>query len=79
MLMNTQIVSKQERELPWPVLKIESLKSKQFSSLGCGRGRREEKMLEMKVDPDMFMKTKDGENIRQVDTDMSLKRSLLTE
>jgi hypothetical protein len=30
-------------------------------------------MLRMKVDPDIFLKTKDGENLRQVDPEMSMK------
>jgi hypothetical protein len=51
MLMNTQIVSKQEREFPWPALKIKSLKSKHFSRLGSGRGLAEKKDVKMKVYP----------------------------
>jgi hypothetical protein len=73
MLMNTQTVSNQERELPWPALKINSLKSKQFSSLGCGRGRGGKKDVKMKVYPSMSMETKDGENFRQVYPRMLLK------
>jgi|GEM_PF-2089528 hypothetical protein len=30
-------------------------------------------MLKMKVDPEISMKTKDGENLRQVDPDMLMK------
>jgi hypothetical protein len=30
-------------------------------------------MLKMKVDPEISMKTKDGENARQVDPDMLMK------
>jgi hypothetical protein len=57
MLMKKQRVSEQKRELPWPELKIKSLKSKQLSSLGSGRGGAKEKMLKMKVHPAISMKT----------------------
>jgi hypothetical protein len=40
---------------------------------GLRPGQREEKMLKMKVDPDISMKTKDGENLWQIDLDISLK------
>jgi len=59
MLMKQQGLSEQKRELPWPTLKIKSLKSKQLTSLGCFRGGAKKKMLRMKVDPEISMKTKD--------------------
>ncbi len=38
-------------------------------------GQREKKMLKMKVDPEISMKTKDGENLQQVDPDILMKTS----
>jgi len=73
MFMKIQGLSEQKRELPWPALKIRSLKSKQFSSLGSGRGNRKNKDGKMKVYPTILLKTKDGENLRQVHPTMLLK------
>jgi len=60
---------------PSPGFKTNLLKRKHLVGLRFGWARRSKKMLKMKVDPDISMKTKDGENPRQVDPDMLVKTS----
>jgi hypothetical protein len=58
-----------------PCAENQTIEIKAVLQLGSGRGRLREKMLKMKVDPAMSMKTNDGENLLEDDPAMLLKTS----
>jgi hypothetical protein len=77
MLMENKVFSDGAREFSMTWIQNQPVEMQAFSRIGVMQGQREKEDGKMKVYPTISMKTKDGENLRQVDPAMSMKTSWL--